>query len=299
MQILIIGSEGFIGSHCVSYFQELGHNIIGCDLINVKPSYTYHQISRLTRDYKEVFEARKYDVCINAAGNSSVPVSIEHPLQDFEANTYDTIRILEQIRNNQPSCKFIYISSAAVYGNPTILPVRESEKISPISPYGWHKYHGEQICKEYSCLYGIPIVILRPFSAYGPRLRKQIIWDLFHKFSSSDKVEVYGTGEESRDFIYITDLISAINTLVSKDSFEGDVYNIANGKEIFISEVVAELAENLGRSPESYFYNGKRKKGDPLNWVADISKLNAYGFKSNYSFKKGLAETVKWLKTQT
>lgn len=297
MKLLIIGSEGFIGNHCASYFKQKGHEIIGCDLLNTKPSYKYFQISRFTPDYEEVFKSTRYDVCINAAGNGSVPVSIEHPLMDFEANVYDTVRVLEQIRTLQPTCKFVYFSSAAVYGNPT-LPVLESNEINPISPYGWHKYHAEQVCKEYHYLYGIPTVILRPFSVYGPNLRKQLVWDLFHKFKTSEKVEIYGTGEESRDFIYIQDLVTSLDVLLQKDELNGKSFNIASGKEVFIREIVTLIAHNLGRPSDSYYFNGISRPGDPLNWVADISKLSTYGFSPSISLENGIVETIKWLEQQ-
>jgi nucleoside-diphosphate-sugar epimerase len=115
------------------------------------------------------------------------------PLNDFEANCLDTFKILESIRNFSPSTKFLYISSAAVYGNPKRLPVRETDGIDPISPYGWHKYYGELMGHEYTSLYGLKTSSVRPFSVYGPGLRKQLFWDLFLKSRQTNKIDLFGT----------------------------------------------------------------------------------------------------------
>lgn len=295
MRIIIIGSEGFIGQHCIKHFLRSGHQVIGCDLLNIKPAYEYFQISRFNPDYENIFQSNCFDICINAAGNGSVPVSIEKPLLDFEANVYDNLRLLEQIRLHQPTCKYVYLSSAAVYGNPE-LPVKENNEIRPVSPYGWHKFQAEQICKEYSSLYDITTIVLRPFSVFGPGLKKQIIWDLFNKFTKTEKVEVYGTGKESRDFVFITDLIQAMDYVLQNISNTHEVYNIASGKEIFIEEVVNQIATKLGKSKDDYFFNGFIRQGDPINWVADISKLTNIGFVPAIAFEEGLNETIVWLK---
>jgi UDP-glucose 4-epimerase len=173
MKLLLIGSEGFIGRHCVQYFLNKQWEVTGCDLVDyTSASYTYFKISRLQPSYEPVFEDATYDVCINAAGNGSVPVSIAHPLTDFEANCYDVVRVLELLRTKNPSCKYIHFSSAAVYGNPVQLPVAETDRLSPLSPYGWHKLIAEQLCQEYHRLYNLPVVILRPFSVYGTCIRR-------------------------------------------------------------------------------------------------------------------------------
>lgn len=295
MKVLVVGSEGFIGSHIVARFLQKGCKVVGCDLLNIKPTYDYFQISRFTPDYESIFSSNEFDVCINAAGNGSVPVSIEKPLLDFEANVYDNFRLLEQIRLHQPNCKFVYFSSAAVYGNP-LLPINEESKIQPLSPYGWHKLQGEYVCKEYNQLYGIPTFILRVFSVFGPKLKKQIIWDLYHKFKIHKKVEVFGTGEESRDFIYIDDLVQALDLILKKGGSSYGLFNIATGKEIFISHVVELLSRKLGLSNHDYFFNGKVRIGDPQNWQADISKLQSLGFIPSFDFEVGLNETLTWLK---
>ena len=295
--MLIIGSEGFIGRHCVKYFQQTGWEVHGCDLVDYPAeNYTYTKVSRLQPTFEEIFSNTLYDVCINAAGNGSVPVSIEHPLTDYEANCSDVIRILELIRVKNKNCKYLHISSAAVYGSPRQLPVKETEVLSPVSPYGWHKLMAETICREFHILYKIPVVIVRPFSIYGPGLHKQLFWDLFQKCKqSSNEIVLWGTGKESRDFIYIDDLIDALDILINFSPMEADIYNLANGIEITIEDAARSFIENFN-SAISLKFNGMQRAGDPLNWKADISQLTQMGYNFKYSFNDGIKETVQWLK---
>src|SRR5260370_35821534 len=116
MKLLILGSEGFIGNNLISFFLNKGVRIAGCDLFE-RPSqheYAYFKVSRLSPEWDDIF-SRKFDFCINAAGSGNVPYSMEHPLIDFESNTLDTMRILDAIRKNNESCRYLHISSAAVY----------------------------------------------------------------------------------------------------------------------------------------------------------------------------------------
>lgn len=299
MNILIIGSEGFIGSHCVNYFINKNHKITGCDILDKKNSpYTYLRISRLSPQYEELFKNASFDVCINAAGNGSVPVSVENPLLDFEANVFDTLQILDCIRKHQRKCKFIYLSSAAVYGNPLKLPITENDPTLPISPYGWHKLMGEALCKEYYTLYNIQSACLRPFSVFGPRLKKQIVWDIFQKIKSNPKkIEIYGTGNESRDFIYINDVVASIEIIINKSELKADIYNIASGQKTKISELVEILVNDIAPNIQ-IDYTGTTREGDPLFWEANIEKLKSLGYTSKFKLDEGITKTLKWLKEQ-
>ena len=296
MNILIIGSEGFIGKHCVNHFIAKGCNVYGCDLLDVyNTNYKYYKISRISFDFEDIMHKNKYDLCINAAGNGSVPISVEYPLLDFEANTIDTFHILEGLRKYNSDCKFLFISSAAVYGNPIELPIREDSDISPISPYGWHKYYSELICKEYSSLYNVRSCGIRPFSVYGPGLKKQLLWDLHQKFSINDNViELFGTGTETRDFIYIDDLIQIIDHIFYKGEFNGECYNVADGIETSISEV-ARIFKNILNWEGEIRFTGSVRSGDPLNWRADISKIKKLEYSSEHTLVQGIKKYVEWI----
>lgn len=297
MRILIIGSEGFIGSNCVRRFLQKGWEVYGCDLVDYpRGTYHYTKLSRMQPTFDGIFSDFQYDACINAAGNGSVPVSIEHPLTDFDANCTDVIRILDLIRLKNTSCKYLHLSSAAVYGNPQQLPITEDSLLQPISPYGSHKQISELLCKEYYNLYRMPVAIVRPFSIYGPGLRKQLFWDLYQKCKSRpSELMLWGTGNESRDFIYITDLLESLFLILNGSPMEAQVYNLANGVEVTIKEAATQFVKYYDSSIKINF-NNQVRSGDPINWRADITKISSLGFRASYTFDDGIKETALWLK---
>lgn len=294
MKILVIGSEGFIGSHIKNRFSK--SNDVWCaDVLNIKDSYQYDQLALLNSDFNVLFEGKQFDVCINASGNGSVPISINKPTLDFELNVTNTLKILEAIRIHNPECKFINMSSAAVYGNPSKLPINESTILKPLSPYGWHKLYAEQICKEYYYLYNIQTINLRLFSVYGENLKKQLFWDIYQKCLFSNDVELFGSGKETRDFIYIEDLLEAINCVIKRGLFNGESVNVASGVETDISHAASIFIKEIDPNI-SLKFNMIVKPGDPLNWRADISILTNFGFKNETLIENGLRNVAKWLK---
>src|ERR1700749_3485711 len=127
MKVFVLGAEGFIGSHLVRFLSKKGYAVYGWDLYETSRSggYVYFKVSHLSPEWEEIFSSNTFDYCINASGAGSVPFSMTHPFADFESNALDVIRILDTIRRLKPGCRYLHISSAAVYGNPKSLPVRE------------------------------------------------------------------------------------------------------------------------------------------------------------------------------
>jgi len=296
MKIIIIGSKGFIGSHAYQYFQKQHFTVFGCDVVADYEDPNYIQIDATNSDYHAIFEANAFDVCINCAGAASVPLSIQFPLKDFNLNTLNVFKILDAIRIHQSHCKFINLSSAAVYGNPDQLPIKETAKLHPLSPYGIHKMQAEQIGQEFYTYYNIPTCSLRIFSAYGNGLRKQLFWDMYKKFSTQEAIELYGTGEESRDFIHVADVIQAIHLVMDKASFTGEPINLANGEEYTI-KVVADLYKKHLGTQQNIMFNNQVKAGDPLNWRADISQIKAMGYEPTMTLENGIEKYIQWVKS--
>ncbi len=296
MRLLIIGSKGFIGQHLFDQMTQRGNEVWGVDVVAeyINPD-KYFLIDATNSDFSVVFQNGEYDTCINCSGAASVPDSLANPIRDYALNTVNVFKILEAIRKYQPACRFINISSAAVYGNPKVLPVKEAVKLNPLSPYGFHKLQAEQICKEYWIMFHIRTCSLRIFSVYGPGLKKQLFWDLYNKVNSGNPIFLYGTGNESRDFIYIHDLIEAIALVAENSDFEADVINIANGKEVFIKDAVSIFFALFDHNI-TYAFSGDSRRGDPLNWKADISKLKSYGYDSSIDIQTGLENYYKWIK---
>ncbi len=280
MKILIIGANGFIGSHCKAYFSQKNE------------VFTPEK----TTDFDSLFQNQNFDVCINASGSAHVGFSFENPAKDFELNVANVQKMLSAIRTYNPKCKFINFSSAAVYGNPNFLPISENALPKPLSPYGFHKLQSEYLLTEYHKFFGLHTCSLRIFSAYGQGLKKQLFWDLHQKYlQNQGKIDIFGTGEESRDFIFIDDLINVVEIILEKNIFEGQTINVASGNETTIKEVTKIFFDILDKKTEIVF-SGKAKIGDPNNWQADISQLKNLGFIPQIDLKTGLEKYIQWLK---
>ena len=294
MKILIIGSKGFIGSHCVDYFTAKGFEVFQAD-VNEATSKNYYKIEEQNSDFSIPFKEHQFDICINASGSAHVGFSFENPSKDFELNVVNVQKILVAIRDFNSDCKLINFSSAAVYGNPQFLPITENSSCKPLSPYGFHKLQSELLLTEYHNFFGLNTCSLRVFSAYGPRLKKQLFWDLYQKSLSSDVISLFGTGNETRDFIYVDDLMQIIDLVIHHSPFQGSICNVASQVETTIAEAAKVFIKEF--SPEKkVVFNGEVKVGDPNNWLADMEILKKYGFKPQFNLHLGLKKYVEWIR---
>ena len=293
MKVLIIGSKGFIGSHCVSYFSAKG-DVWECDVVTDYDNENYFIVDATQADYSQCFKEQHYDLCINCSGAASVPDSVKYPQRDFALNVANVYKMLDAIRTYNPTCKFINLGSAAVYGNPDALPVKEDQTVHPVSPYGHHKLMAESICQEFYQFFDVPTCSVRIFSAYGPGLKKQLFWDLYKKSLGAKEVTLFGTGNETRDFIYVEDLVKVLEGIYQKGSFKGDAINIGRGIETPIKDAVSIFYECL-KYTGIVSYKGENRVGDPLHWVADISKIKAMNVHPQEDLNMGIRKYVAWL----
>jgi UDP-glucose 4-epimerase len=299
MKILIIGSEGFIGKTAVCYFKAKGDEVFSVDVID-NADDRYYRISPDSHDFSGIFlHFKELDVCLNASGAANVQQSFQRTLEDFRMNTHNVLLIAEGIRKHQAGCKLINLSSAAVYGNPQHLPITEEAIPAPQSPYGWHKLISEQICREYAEQFGIQTLSLRLFSAYGEGQKKLLFWDIFQKTSQAtgNTIEMFGTGKETRDFIYIGEVLKAIDCVIKDGLYKGEVINIASGIATTIAEAVNTFLSFAAPHITARFL-GNNKQGDPLYWQADIQKLQGLGFVPQVSLADGLKTTWTWMQGQ-
>lgn len=296
MKILIIGSKGFIGQHLKKFLTSRNEEVWGADVVvdYVHPEQ-YFLIDASNADFYALFNKTQFDLCINCSGAASVPDSLNHPLRDYNLNTANVFRLLDAIRILQKNCKFINLSSAAVYGNPRQLPVTATASAAPVSPYGIHKLMSENICQEFYLYFKVPTCSLRIFSAYGEGLRKQLFWDLYQKSKKGGEITLFGTGEESRDFIYIDDLVQAIYLVAQNGNFNGEPINVANGEEVFIKDCVESFYGMLEK-PVQFTFIGQGRVGDPNNWVADITPLKKLGYVQQHSLREGLKKYYEWIR---
>jgi UDP-glucose 4-epimerase len=198
----------------------------------------------------------------------------------------------------------VFFSSAAVYGNPHRLPIDEDATVAPISPYGIHKAGSEFLLQHYTRLHNLRTSILRIFSAFGPGLRKQLFWDLskraFEAVARGQKsLTVYGTGQESRDFMYATDIANAALWIANRPALPGccEVFNVASGRQATIAEAASLLVELLDIDISLQF-SGLARPGEPLNWRADVAKLAGTGYRPEVSLSEGASRVARWMKEE-
>jgi UDP-glucose 4-epimerase len=296
--ILITGAAGFISRYVGRHFSELGCSVIGIDssepenapLASLADYYTLRLPNPLLN---EILQKHQPDVCIHCAGRAAPSLSMSEPTPDFYANTVVTYEILNALRLTVPGCRFIYLSSAAVYGNPMFLPISETHVPAPISPYGFHKLQAEMLCQEFTQVYGLPTASVRIFSAYGPGLRRQVLWDICQKAIMQKTLTLDGIGQESRDFIHALDIAKAFRVIADDAPMRGEVYNLAGGQEVTISDLATMILSALESKCTPQF-NGVVPSGTPLNWQADISKLQALGFTPSIPMARGVKTFANW-----
>ena len=296
MIVLITGSNGFIGRAISLRMQKENYIVYewsreGLFLNNSKiQSFAIEK----PEDAEKVLLIAKPDIVMHCAGSADVNYSVQHPYEDLSSNYITTHNILFAMKKTGVTSRFVLFSSAAVYGNPVKLPMSEEEPIHPLSPYALHKRAAEEVCLYMNKNYHIDVKILRLFSVYGPGLKKQIFWDMHHKVKESGRLNLMGSGEESRDYIYIDDLVEA-TILVALDEGRDIIYNIANGEETTIYKAAMTFAKYMKIPQELVTFSGRRREGDPINWGADITKLKMLGYKRKYSFEDGVGKYVDWL----
>lgn len=294
---LITGVAGFLGRYVARHFVKEGWRVVGLDDVppeNVQlSSVAFHRMQLPSAALAELLRAAPPDVCVHCAGRASVGLSMNDPASDFRGNAALTFELLDALRLHAPQCRFLLLSSAAVYGNPATLPVAENHPVAPLSPYGYHKRQAELLCEEFSRIYGLPAASARIFSAYGPGLRRQVVWDVCEKVLTTGRLTLHGTGGESRDFIHAADIARALFLVAEKATCEGEVYNLASGRGVTIGELAAIVLAALGSRVEPVF-NGTATPGDPLHWRADTAKLGALGFAPAISLEQGVRAVAAW-----
>ncbi len=299
MKTLISGNQGFIGSSLEKKYREIGWDVFGWDREGVTSNgkFCFQADMMKPSDVQMVINIIMPDLILHCAGSADVSKSFQAPLKDLQGNYITTENLLFALKNSMlKKCRFILFSSAAVYGNPLSLPMNEKQPLNPLSPYALHKRAAEEVCEFFHANYLMDVKVLRIFSVYGPGLKKQIFWDMYQKMEKTGKLQLFGSGDESRDYIYVDDLVAAVSIIANAASFEDIYFNIANGEECTIREAATVFAEKVGLSKSSISFTGTRREGDPINWRADISRIRDLGYSKSVSFSQGISNYIEWLK---
>ncbi len=301
-KVLITGGAGFIGSHLSNKLSQDNFDILVVDNLSKGKSKNLNKNIKLVeqdiqnKKFIKTLQKFKPDYLFHLAAQTSLTRSQKDPKAEFENNFLPIIEILETAKKTKLK-KIIFASSAAVYGNCKVLPIKENAPANPISPYGISKLAAENYIKYFSKEFKLPYVILRYANVFGPRQdftsEGGVVAIFASKMLSGENIPIYGTGKQTRDFIFVEDVVSANIKSLNK-RLEG-VYNIGTSHEVS----VLDLYKNIRKMVKT---KSRVKFKSTISPGVTRSALSSYlfqqktGFKAKYALAIGLEKTIDYFK---
>ena len=297
-RIVVTGVFGFIGQHVAHHLASLGAEVIGIGRKSPEAAHSKAITPDAWMDGEIALShlnsiAGEIDIIVHCAGSGSVARSEEAPYQAFLDTVQSTATVLEFARIRTSS--IVLLSSAAVYGEREDEQLAESDPLTPISMYGYHKTLSEGLCRAYADRFQLNAAIVRFFSVYGPGLRKQIIWEACQRSATAGPLEFRGTGMEVRDFIYIADAVRLIEKCIDICDQSCPVINGGTGHAITSRQVI-ESVLSASHVRADLKFAGMSSKIQPVRLVANTEKAREIGFQPQKSFAAGVADYVDWFK---
>jgi len=308
-KVVVTGGAGFIGSHLAEELVRRGCNVtIVDDLSTGKMENLASLLETESVDFvqgsitdlpllQELFQG--VDYIFHQAAIASVFQSIEAPLVSHDVNLSGTLKVLLAAKDNDVR-KVIFASSSSVYGDDTALPQKEDNSPNPQSPYAVSKLAGECYCRVFQDVYGLPTVCLRYFNVYGPRCEPDsqyaaVIPRFISRVSRGEPPIIYGDGEQTRDFVFVNDVVEA-NILAAHADVNG-IFNIGSGESITINQLAKLIISSTGNGLKPI--HSESNPGDVRQSLADIFKAKALGYAPRYSLERGLRELCSALRQST
>jgi UDP-glucose 4-epimerase len=300
-EVIVTGGAGFIGSNLCRKLLNNGAKVTAYDnLYSGKIEFIEDLIDKGLnflqadiRDQEALEEATKNcEFIFHLAAQTSVPFSMDNPKEDCEINVVGTVNALEAAR--KAGARVIFASSAAVYGNPAKRPTPETYLTHPVAFYGLTKLIGENYCRFYNENYGLEVVMFRIFNVYGPDCHGAI-YDFLNKLRKNpNKLEVLGTGKQSRDFVYISDMVDALLKAAISPQALGEVFNIGTGTTTSVAELARMIVNLLELEDVNiYFTGGQAWAGDMDITLADNSKVvNKLQWRPQVNLEEGLKKLI-------
>ncbi|BAL62334.1 GDP-mannose 4,6-dehydratase [Melissococcus plutonius] len=309
--ILITGGAGFIGSTLANKLSKKNKVTIIDDLsmgkidnIQLHENITF--IKGTVTDghlMKTIFLETKFDYIFHLAAIASVADSVEHPIETHKVNFESVLQLLELIKNYQPDLKrLVFTSSAAVYGDEKSLPKREESVIRPLTPYAVDKFAAERYVLNYCNLYKIPTSAVRFFNVYGPNQNPNspysgvisIMMDCYKKILAGETVifKMYGDGQQSRDFVFVDDVVQALDLVANATESLGEVYNVATGCKTSLLDLIA-IFDNLLSVKLPIKFESSRI-GDIKDSYADITKIKNLNYQPQFCLYEGIKKYVTY-----
>ncbi len=314
MKILVTGAAGFIGSHVCERLLARGDCVVGVDNFdpfyarevkerNLKAAKGYEQFGFEELDLRKVDQVEAlweknldFDAVIHLAAKAGVRPSIADPLGYQYANVIATNHLLDAVSKQSIAPRFIFASSSSVYGNSPTVPFSEDDPVDlPISPYAQTKKSAELLCHTYHHLFNIPLTSLRFFTVYGPRQRPDLaIHKFVAKISAGETIDQYGDGSTSRDYTYISDIVTGI--LSALDTCEGyRIVNLGSDTPVSLAQMIETIEKACGQ--KAIVRVCEMQPGDVDRTWADVSKAKReLGYQPGVSFAQGIEEFVAWFR---
>jgi UDP-glucose 4-epimerase len=305
MRVLVTGGAGFIGSHLVDRLVQEGHEVVVVDNLstgkrrNLNRAAEFYKLDIQSARLEHVFKKERPSLVLHLAAQMNVRRSVEDPMFDAQVNILGTLNVLEQA-SRYGARKIIFASSGgAVYGEQETFPAPESHPTRPLSPYGISKLAGEHYLAYYQVNSGIRYAALRYSNVYGPRQDPEgeagVVAIFAQKMLSGEQPIINGNGRQTRDFIYVDDVVEANLMAMGQDS-QGS-YNVGTALETSINELFQTLAELTGCGWKGI--HGPVKKGEQIRSVIDFSKLRqALGWEPKVTLQEGLKRTIEYFRSQ-
>ncbi len=302
---LVTGGAGFIGSHLARALLEQGVFVRVLDNFSTGKAENLNglNVDLINGDIRELEKAAQamqgIDVVFHQAAFVSVPQSMQDPLTCFDINQRGTEILLEAARKAGVS-RFVLASSAAVYGELDVMPIGEELPLSPLSPYAVSKRVNEIYAEMYTRSFGLDVVALRYFNVYGPRQRPDSMYaaavPIFaHRMLNGQAVTIFGDGGQTRDLVYVGDVVRANLMAAEHPNAPGQIFNVCTGNETKVIDLVNNLMEMIPQVPAPVFEPARA--GDIYKSLGDPSKAEkVLGFKAQTDLKTGLQAVVNWMK---
>jgi len=301
---LVTGGAGFIGSHLAEALVGRGERVRVVDSLvtgNRRNLAHLQGIDFIEGDLAEFDVARSavegVDFVLHQAAIPSVPRSVKDPMTSHRANVDASLNVLTASRDAGVK-RLVYAGSSSAYGNAPTLPKVETMPAAPLSPYALQKFVSEQYCQLFTRLYGLETVTTRYFNVFGPRQDPSspysgVISLFIRALAEGHQPTIYGDGEQTRDFTYVTNVVDGVLCACQAPDASGEVINVATGGRVSLNQLFRAVRDLMGATVEPLY--AAVRQGDVRDSQADIQKAGALlGYQPAVSFEAGLAKTIEW-----